>query len=428
VDHFRLGGVQWQVPIDLVTSKSTVGAAQHSVLLTFELPSFTPVNSNDFANSYPDDDKPIISVMITDDPNVPFGQKLLDKLMAKVANCGNCAGDSALGGKQYTNYEDGLEPGWRWSNGVPYNLYVNRTPAGNWFAVCYFKPNLAPLPCEVTERLSTSLIITYKFPQEYLAQAFVLGAKVRLQLAQYQSPPSPPSQADVALARPQPSCWAPPAGSLAAQTIPLRVGPQQWHIPRAYAATFGSNQTQNPLIQGFQIFLKLPDLQPVTARDPSPYEILGPGQYITIGISYDGRPGAGGSIAKPGPGGKMQFPLLQYIGRSSFLDYEEFVDEGITRDLYYDRGEYLWFISPDPARTPNTFPPQYFICNQFSPGSGMTCKFDVWKSVKSTGSVNTEPGAYLISYWFSRAYLSQMETINKCVGKLYESFTSGNGG
>ena len=209
-------------------------------------------------------------------------------------------------------------------------------------------------------------------------------------------------------------------GTVGAETIPLKFGPDLWHIPKAYGATFGSNQTQGTNVNGFNIFLKLPDLEPVLASDPSPLEIHGHGDYISISFSYDNRFGAIGGI-KPtvAPDGHLTMPFERYVTQNKFINYEELTSNGLPDNaMYWSTGQ-VWFISNDTSSTSNSFPPQSFWCNAFYPGQSAGCELSVVKPPKSTVI-----GHYLISYSFSRDYFSQIASISSCMERLYNTFAA----
>jgi hypothetical protein len=320
VDDFALGGLNWKIPKDHIVAVALSGPAPHAVSLQFALPGFGPVNKNDFKDVPPESARPILSVTITDDPHEIVGQPLLDQIMATArVNCSTCILDSSLGGKVYSNYANLNFYDTKY--GPPYNLYVNHTAAGNWFTVCYFRPDITTLPCEIRERYGKTLTIIYKFPQEYISQAFIIGAELRTLLTKYQNPAGIPSPEDVLLARPQPTCWSPAPGTFDALTIPLQVGPELWHIPQAYAATFGLDQTQNAKVNGFLIYLKLPNLLPLSNADPSPFEIHGNGPYLHIFFTYDEERAAGSKGFKiDGNGSRVpRREFLGYIGQSAFI-------------------------------------------------------------------------------------------------------------
>jgi hypothetical protein len=320
VDNFALGGLNWKIPKDHIVAEALSGPAPHAVSLQFALPDFGPVNENDFKDVPPESARPILSVTITDDTHEIVGQPLLDQIMSTAeVDCSTCIADSSLGGKVYSNYAKLNYHDMK--NGAPYNLYVNKTATGNWFTVCYFRQDITPLPCEIRERYGKTLTVIYKFPQEYISQAFIIGAELRTALTKYQNPAGIPSPEDVLLARPQPTCWSPTPGTLDALTIPLQVGPELWHIPQAYAATFGLDQTQNAKVNGFLIYLKLPNLLPLSNADPSPFEIHGNGPYLHIFFTYDEERAAGSKGFKiDGNGSRVpRREFLGYIGQSAFI-------------------------------------------------------------------------------------------------------------
>lgn len=419
----QFSGVHWKIPNAYISAPYYALSPPPFFILRMELPSLSPLKASEHnAGNLSDQGVPILSATVNYDPDAVVGQALLDRFMSKaITDCSTCVANTSIGGKGFTDYPTGslpTNPGTDTSN-TPFNLYVNTTPNGNFFFVCYYELSGKPVHCEVKEKLDNGLILTYWFPQEEVSRIFSIDAKLRVLLASFQVPEPTISPAVLEQSTERQPCWSPQPNTDDAETIPLKIGPDTWQIPRAYAATFGSNQTQDQQVNGFQLFLKLPDLEPISANDPSPIEIHGHGNYVSIFFSYDNRFGAVSGI-KPviGPDGHLVAQFERYIGPNNFINYEELGNNGLpANSIYWSTGG-ISLISNDPTASSNSFPPQYFTCGAFFPGLNAGCQLDVLRAPKSTSV-----GHYLISYDFSRDYFSQINSISICVEKLYNTFS-----
>jgi len=200
-DSFVLAGERWSVPAAFLDTKFPDGGLVHEFGVRFELPSFTPVSNDDFKNSYPDDDKPILDVEISDSPEPVPDQLLLGQL---IAMAGSKTIDNSLGGLEYL-----YRPVLNAKEPNPFNLYVNQTGSGTWFFVCYFKPNFVPLPCEIRGKLSSNIYVKYSFPNEYISQVLQVQARAQVLLEKFESSNSKwPAGSNASLPL-STSCWAP---------------------------------------------------------------------------------------------------------------------------------------------------------------------------------------------------------------------------
>lgn len=417
--QFELGGQSWAIPAAYVEAQSTSSGGPRSVTLQFKLPDFVPIVPGEFKDIPAMEEPPVLSVTLTDDLNILSGQPLLDKLMAKIRKkCAKCGADSSIGGELYSNYADIPMDPKNLTNGEPYALYVNKTPQGDWFAVCYYRPlsmlAAVPLSCERSFKATSSVTVTFKFPREYMGQVFDLESKVSdlVGLMMSANPPAMPAIAGLALK--PPSCWVPTPGSSGSKMIPLQVGPEEWHIPAAYVATFGINQTNNPQINGFMIYLKLPNLEPLSPDDPSPFEIRGFGQYIGISFNYQNdamtrHP----TLAKNQNGMVVPAPPwnMPYLGKDAYLPYNDF--------SFIDQ-QYL--ISNLKNSGPTSFPPQAINCTWQSPTENAYCNPQgIEPSIQE--DIEKPNQGYMFEYSFSKDYFSILEPISQCVGQLFEAFS-----
>ncbi len=405
---FSMAGQNWSIPAAYITSET--GGPQRTFRLSFSLPNFKPLAKGA-------DKLDILTAIIAETKGNP-GQALFKQLMSQAeTNCMTCVGDNAIGGKTYSNYATGAVPSTIMPDKPPYNLYVRQTTNGTWFAVCFFQKDLKPLPCEVEENLRPGLTLTYIFKPEYISRALDLDSFLRTLLAAFQilsNTENIKKILDTASSPPQ--CWAPPGGSNN-QVSYLNMGNKVWLIPVQYAETAGGKIRDGNTVTGFGVFLKLPNLIPLTSDDPSPFTIHGSGQYANVSIDYNAiemfrkltAPNASG-LASVINGSEESYilPNLQETKANAFDDYDEYSD-GMGDD---------WFISHNPKRTRSSFPPDVFSCDRFSPGKDAGCIISV--SIPSDPQVQGEPLAgYEISFLFARDYFSQLTSISQCVDQLY---------
>jgi hypothetical protein len=416
-----LGGTVWRIPSQFIDSQSSPKKGFNSVSLSFELPDFTPVNVAHFSGVNPKEDRPVLTAIISDNPNVEVGASLLKTYISEAETaCPKCVTDpSSLGGREYATWDAiGSPPSLSAKDGL-FRLYEFPS-SGEYFAICRFAANLAPRPCEMVETLSTKLSVKIDFPVEYLSQGIALTKAVSDRLADYSSGPDASDRWPSPL--PPLICWEPSVGSLGAEMIPLKFGPEVWHIPRAFGDTFGQNQTQDSRYNSFNIWLKLPDLEPLTPNDPSPMVIAGPGQYISIWFEYNDRPWASET--------KQEFLQryllgLHHVSRNAFLPYEEYQPgpEQEKNKLYLEYGP-ISFVSDNQRQTDMTFPPDVFTCYQYGSVPNPGCSLDVVEPTEQK-SPDKYAGTYEVSYDFSRIYFSQINEVSGCVQRLYKLFRFG---
>ncbi len=405
---FSLAGQNWSIPSAYMTSQTA--GPQRNFRLSFSLPNFQPLAQGD-------DKADILTAIIAETQGNP-GQALFKQLMSQAeTNCMTCVGDNAIGGKTYSNYATGPVPSTIMPDKPPYNLYVRQTANGPWFAVCFFQKDLKPLPCEVEENLRPGLTLTYIFKPEYMSRALDFDSFLRALLAAFQIPSNSENInkiLDTAAAPLQ--CWAPPGGS-DNQVFSLTMGNKVWSIPVQYAETAGGENKDGKTVTGFGVFLKLPNLVPLTPDDPSPFTIHGSGQYTNLSIDYNAiemfrkftAPNTSGLASViNGSEESTILPILRETKANAFDDFDEYSD-GMGDD---------WFISHNSERTRSSFPPDVFSCDRFSPGRDAGCIISV--SIPSDPQVQGEPLAgYEISFLFARDYFSQLASISQCVAQLY---------
>jgi len=162
--------------------------------------------------------------------------------------------------------------------------------------------------------------------------------------------------------------------------------------------------------------LKLPNLEPLRQNDPSLASSSGfAADHLVLAISYDNRPGSG-------PGIKDDIAAYvagtNYLGENPFVDYREyqFLAEFKSDVKYLYLGNYqMLFVSNSPSSNSSSFPPDFFLCNQYGSGTP-SCTFRV------AGHFDQPVlGHYFIEYFLSRDYFSAIPSISYCVGKLYQS-------
>jgi len=419
-----LGGTVWRIPSQVIDSQSSPKKGFNSVSLSFELPDFTPVNEAHFSGVNPKEDRPIVTAIISDDPKAQVGAPLLKTYIseAQIA-CPKCVTDpSSLGGIEYASWDAiGAPPSLSEKDGL-FRLYEFPSSDGQ-FAICRFAANLATLPCETVIRLNTKLTVKIDFPIEYLSQGIALVKAVSERLAGYSAGPRAIDRLPTAFPPPV-ICWEPVPGSQGAVTVPLKFGPETWHIPLAFGATFGQNQTQASRYNSFDIWLKLPDLEPLTATDPSPIVIAGQGKYIYISFEYNNSKW---NSETRNDSLKRYLLGLHQVSRNAFFSYEEY-QGGVSDSLHdpYSEEGPTFLVSDDTNQNSSTFPPEQVMCYLYSAVPSPGCVFDVIAPINQI-SPNQYAGTYLVHYDYSLDYFSQLISINSCVQKLYQLFRFGDG-
>lgn len=422
---FNLDGVSWHVPAEFVYVSPTTNGDARSFSLRYELPNFSAVNLADFKGVYPEDDRPILTVEVSYNQNSPAPATLLNKYIAEAEkDCPSCTNSpSSVGGTEYATFNGRMGPAPYSPDGVLFRLY--EYPNSNrQFSICQFGHDLAPLECEMKQKISTEAILTIYFPIEFVTEGPDLMSHMVRLFDSYQATNKQGSAITDNLINVKPMCWHPAPGTAGADTIPLKIGPETWRIPRAYGSTFGLNRTTNPMYDSISFWLKLPDLEPLSSADPSPVVIRGSGNYISITIGYDSRkwndPGKSGSIAN-------WIKSNNYIGKNAFINYFEYQSLSGKSDLalnflYRDSVD---FIKNNDMLNLTVFPPEWFQCNQFGSAPNPLCQFRVSEFLMSNGKINYDLGRYDIQYSFSRDYFSQIKAINACMENLYQVFRYG---
>ena len=420
-----LDGTVWRIPSQFIDSQSSSEKGFHTVSLGFELPNFTPVDVASFSGVNPKEDRPVVTAIISDNPNVQVGASLLKTYISEaVTACPKCVTDpSSLGGREYATWDSiGAPPSLSVKDGL-FRLYEFPSSGGQ-FAICRFAADLATRPCEMVETLNTKLTVKIDFPVEYLSQGITVVTAVKDLLAAYSRHPGTPNHLSSSAFLLPVKCWEPEPGSQSAENIPLKFGHETWQIPAAFGETFGQNQTQDSRYNSFNIWLKLPDLEPVTADDPSPMVIAGPGKYISIWFEYSDRLW----VSKTKQEFLKRYLLgLYHVGKNAFLPYEEYqggTAQGVN-EPYLEYGP-TSFISADQRQTSMTFPPEVFTCYQYGGVPNPGCSLDVIEPTEKRGP-NEYAGIYDIEYDFPRTYFSQISAISACVQKLYQTFRFGDG-
>ncbi|WP_234731422.1 hypothetical protein, partial [Acidocella facilis] len=320
----------------------------------------------------------------------------------------------------YSDYA-GANPYQQTSGRPAFNLYVLRTASGTWFAACFFgkpisynKP-LPVLPCQVEENLRPGLTLNYTFPPDYLAIAPKIDSLLRAILVAFGSPEPNKKIATILQQTKAPlQCWVPPSNT---RVFSLVMGNHTWSIPAAYAETAGGRQWNENTVGEFTIFLKLPNLEPLTPMDPSPLTIHGPGPYTLLQFSFSlmvlygpsGGTNSGGPVP-PIPVIKNErfMRRLTKVRSHAYYDY----------DLYKGMIGNETYVSTDLTKTSATFPPDMFECEPFVPGRGSSCKFSL--ALPSGHEEPNQPYAgFNLFYTVPRENFSQLIPISKCVGHLF---------
>jgi hypothetical protein len=421
VETFDLHDVAWHVPAEFVSVPPTQTGGARSFALRYELPNFSAVNWADFKGVYPEDDRPVLTVEVSYDQNSPDPTELLNKYIAEAEkDCPSCTNSpSSVGGMEYDTFFGQMGPGPYSPDGALFRLYKYPNTNGQ-FSICHFGADLAPLQCEMIQKIRANLVLTIDFPIEYVTEGPDLISHAIMLLDRYQLNDKQTAVNADSQINAKPTCWHPAAGTEGAKTIPLKIGPETWHIPRAYASTFGLNQTSDPKYDSISFWLKLPDLEPLLTTDPSPIAIKGRGNYISIMMGYDPADWSDPS--------KTEFlPKLiksgNFIGKNAFTNYDEYQRANSKTALkYLYRDVSIDFVSNNAMSNASLFPPWWFQCSQYGGAPGPSCQFQVSEIEYKNKETRREIGRYDIEYSFSRDYFSQLIAINACMQKLYESF------
>jgi hypothetical protein len=408
VRTFEMGGQQWTVPSQYLV----VPIPAVATTFTIRLPLPSEVHNKNPAKGGPArDSSPFLTATISTEPRLVDGA-LLKHYERSILHCETCSGYSSLGGLDFSNYNGADLPPFK--NGEPFNLYVNGPADVPRFVVCHFDSLTGkPLPCEVSETINAGkFFLDYRLPPEYAAETFALDSGLKTVIGSFQSSWHAASSTTPSLLSQPTNCWRPQPGSDGARLVDLLIGPQHVEIPIAYGS-FGSF---SPTQQIIEIYLTLPNLQPVSPTDMSPLLATGFYHYTHIYISYNDRALFMHPSLTAAGDMKSLFNDETPLGSNAILPYKMYKEH----PNYYDIGEDELYYSADPQKTFSTFPPSDFRCSSFAPGASADCEFQV--SLGLSSKISNKPDAGLdVAYSFSKDYFSQIPFINSCLLQIIQS-------